>query len=42
MFSVHFEIELSKIGRMDLELFKFKSRHTKKHPVYSIIYIAPT
>ena len=38
MFSVHFEIKLSKLGRMKLELFKFQKWTHKKTPytVYTV------
>ena len=32
MFSAHFEIKLSKIERLEPELFNFKSEHIKKTP----------
>ena len=35
MFSSHFEIKLSKIGRMLLKLLKFKCRQIKKNTLYS-------
>ena len=39
MFSAHFEIKLSKIGRIELELFKFhKWTDKKKHPVRNTVH----
>ena len=34
MFSAHFDIKLSKIGQMELELFKFQKLTHKKNTLY--------
>ena len=39
MFLAHYEIKLNKIGRIELELFKFKKWTHKKNTMYNIWWI---